>query len=177
MNPALSVFLEIVKVTVPALIVFMTVYTLLKQYLEAQHKMRLVEGSQSQRKTTLPLRFTAYERLSLFCERISIPAMILRLKQKDMSANLLRISLMMAVQQEYEHNITQQVYVSDQLWQILKISKDDVINTIDLVSETVDPQADADVLVKALFHHLSAKEYIPLDKALQAIKKEASVLL
>ena len=147
----LSVILEIVKITVPALVVFLTVYYLLKQFLEGQHKLRLLDLKQSQQKESLPLRFQAYERLSLFCERIALPNLILRIRKEGMTSAQLQLSLMLAIQQEYEHNITQQVYVSDQLWQIVKIARDDAVNTIDVVSESVDPKSSAKELADALF--------------------------
>ena len=173
----LSVILEIVKITVPALIVYFTVYSLLKQYLEGQHKMRMLEFKQSHQKESTPLRFQAYERLSLFCERIALPNLILRMRQEGMTTAQLRLSLLLAIQQEYEHNITQQVYVSDQLWQIIKIARDDAVNTIDIVSEDIDPKADAKELATELFKFLQKRESTGLDKALVAIKKEASLLL
>ncbi len=177
MNPIIEVLLELLKITVPALIVFFTVYVLMKQYQEGLRAERSHETLQKQRKTTLPLRLTAYERLSLFCERISIPAMVMRVKTPNMQAAAMRLALMMAVQQEFEHNITQQVYVSDQLWQIIKLSKDDILNMINLVGDSVDPQASADELVNALFAALEERESIPLNTALAAIKKEATLLL
>ena len=173
----LSVILEIIKISVPALVVFLTVNALLKRYLENQHRVKLVELKDKQTKTTLPLRMQAYERLSLYCERISIPSLILRLRKEGMTAAELRVTLLLAIQQEYEHNITQQVYVSDQLWQILKIARDDAVNTISTVADTVEPNLDAKTLVAALFDFLNQREYTGLDKALVAIKKEAGLLL
>lgn len=173
----LSVILEIIKITVPALIVFFTVHTLLKQYLENQYKLRMVEFKQSQQKTTVPLRLQAYERLSLFCERISIPGLVLRLRTEGMTARELRLSMMIAIQKEFEHNITQQVYVSDNLWKIVSIARDDVLNVINLVFSQTDPHADARAYSNDLFNFLEQRDGIPLDKALEAIKKEAGLMM
>ena len=108
----LEVMLEIIKITIPALVVFFTVYTLLKQFMEGQYKTQMLQFKQNQHKTTIPLRLQAYERLSLFCERISIPNLVLRLRNENMTAAELRMALMLGIQHEFEHNITQQVYVS-----------------------------------------------------------------
>lgn len=177
MSTWLSVVLEIVKLTIPALIVFLTVYQLLKQYLDGQQRMKAIDLKQSQQKTTLPLKLQAYERLSLFCERISIPGLLLRVRKEGMTASQLRIALLMSVQNEYEHNITQQVYVSEQLWQIIKIARDEAVNTISLVAESIDPKADAKELAGALIHFLNQREVTGLDQALLAVKKEAAVIL
>ncbi len=172
-----TVFLEIIKITVPALIVYLTVHTLLKQYLENRYKIEMLDYKQNQQKTTIPLRLQAYERLSLFCERIAIPNLVLRLRSEDMTTGDLRIAMMIAVQQEFEHNITQQVYVSDQLWQIIKIARDDVINVINVIYQNTTPSSDARSYAQALFVELQNREMEPLERALVAIKKEASLLM
>lgn len=173
----LSVILEIIKVTVPALIVYLVVVKMLEKFFAHQERTKSQALARKQQSTTLPLRLQAYERLSLFCERVAIPNLVLRLRQEGMKAVELKFALMVAIQQEYEHNITQQVYVSDQLWQIIKLSRDETVNFISLVAESVDPTADARLLAEALFNYLSKMEYTALDKALLAIKKEAGVIL
>jgi len=75
----LSVILEIIKISLPALIVFFTVHTLLKQYLAGQERMKALELQQNRLGSTTPLRFQAYERLSLLCERIALPNLIMRM--------------------------------------------------------------------------------------------------
>lgn len=173
----LSVILEIVKITVPALIVFLTVYYLLKQFLNGRQQLKMLEIKQNQQKETLPLRLQAYERLSLMCERISLPNLLLRVRREGMSASELRLSLLLAIQQEYEHNITQQVYVSEQLWEIIKIARDDAVNSVSLIAEKMEPNASGRDFSEALINFLSQRESTGPDKALQAIKKEAGLLL
>ncbi len=173
----LSVILEIVKITVPALIVFLTVYYLLKQFLNGQQQLKMLQIRQDQQKETLPLRLQAYERLSLMCERISLPNLLLRVRREGMSASELRLSLLLAIQQEYEHNITQQVYVSGQLWEIIKIARDDAVNSVSLVAEKMDAKASGRDFSAALINFLSQRDATGPDKALQAIKKEAGLLL
>ena len=137
----------------------------------------MVDFKQNQQKTSLPLRLQAYERLSLFCERVSIPAMIMRVKSPEMTTTELKYALMIAVQHEFEHNITQQVYVSDQLWQIIKIAKNDVINTLSLVADNLEPNGNANLYATALYNYLEKRDILPLDKSLLAIKKEAGLLM
>lgn len=171
----LSVILEIIKISVPALVVYLTVRNMLEQHFTHQLKTKSIELGKENQSSTVPLRLQAYERLSLFCERIAVPSLLLRLRQDGMSALELKITLMLAIQQEYEHNITQQVYVSDQLWQIIKLSRDETINFITLVADTIDPKADARELSDALMKYLMSRESTALDTALVAIKKEAGI--
>jgi hypothetical protein len=173
----LSIILEIVKITVPALIVFLTVYHLMKKYVEGQQQLKMIELRRQQQETTLPIRLQAYERLSLLCERMSIPNLLLRVRRDGMTASELRLALLLGIQQEYEHNITQQVYVSQQLWEIIKIARDDAVNSISLVAEKVGPEATAREFSEVLINFLSNREATGPDKALEAIKKEAGLLL
>ena len=91
-----------------------------------------------------------------------------------MGAQELRNAMLIAIQQEYEHNITQQVYVSEPLWEIIKIARDEAVNFVALVAEKIDAKADSKELAQALFHFLNQRETTAGEKALLAIKKEAA---
>ncbi len=173
----LNVVLEIVKITIPALIVFLTVYYLLKTYLDKQYQLKLLEFKQNQKDTTIPLRLQAYERLSLFCERISIPNLTLRLKTEDQTVASFRLALLMTIQQEFEYNITQQVYVSGQLWQIIKIARDNTVGIIEAIAGELSPKAPSSDLVNLLLKYVDSEASEATGKALEAIKKEASILM
>ena len=176
MNPWLTALIEIIKISVPALVVFITVRAILKTYLDKRYQSELLEFRKSQRSTTLPLQLQAYERLSLFCERIELPNMLLRIRPEGKTNAQLRVELMLTIQQEYEHNITQQVYVSDSLWQIIRAAKEDAINTVSLAAEQVEPKSEASKLTETIFSILSQRGGSGPDTALKAIKKEASIL-
>jgi hypothetical protein len=172
----LSVILEIIKITVPALIVFLTVYYLMKGFFENQRALKHLEIRQSSQKQTIPLKLQAYERLALFCERIAIPNLLLRMREEGMSSKDLRISMLLAIQQEFEYNLTQQVYVSEQLWEIIKLARDETVNIINEVCNELPKEADGRQLAGTLLNLLNNKS-TGLDKAQMAIKKEASLML
>lgn len=172
----MNIFLEILKFTIPGLIVFATAYFLLRQYLNQQVTLKQIELKRDQQGTTTPLRLQAYERLSLFCERINLPSLMLRIRDNALSAGQFKAMLLINIQQEYEYNITQQVYVSDQLWEIVKIARDDSVNTISLASEMVNNEAESLELAQAIISILEKRGVTAIDKALQAIKREAAIL-
>lgn len=176
MPPAMNVLLEIIKTTLPALIVFATVYYLLKRWTESQFMLQRMETQKNQSAASFPLKLQAYERLTLFCERISIPHLIFRLRSEKMTALDLRNSMMLAVQQEFEHNIAQQVYISGDLWQIIRLAKDNILASINHVFSEVDPSSDSLTFANALFRHIQ-EQASPTDTAQQAIRAEAAGLL
>jgi hypothetical protein len=173
----LAVILEIIKITVPALVVFATAYMLIKEFLQKQQQLQALEYRQKQQGIALPMRLQAYERLSLLVERISIPNLLFRLRSENSKAASLRVAMLLAIQQEYEHNVTQQVYVSDKLWSILRAARQDTENTINGIAEKVDPKASAEDFAGILLNFLEMQEITALDKAQMAIKTEAGLYL
>ena len=173
----LSVILEILKFTIPALIVFFTVYYLMKQYFANQFQMQALAHKRENFTTAVPLKLQAYERLMLFCERISIPNLLRRMHTSDMTVGTLQAALVIAVQQEYEHNLSQQVYTSNNLWKIIQFAKNDAIQTITSVGNEMSKEENSKALSNRLIDYLGTREMDPIDKAKQAIKQEAGLLL
>jgi hypothetical protein len=134
--------------------------------------MAALENQKQKSDQILPLKLQAYERLALFCERISVDTLLYRINHHDMSGIELRSSLMIAIQQEFEHNLTQQIYVSENLWKIIKLTKDQWQK---IISET-EGQENAE-FVRNLYARINSLTPSPLDYAKLAIKKETEVLL
>lgn len=128
-------------------------------------------------KSTTPMRFQACERLILLCERISIPNLIMRLRTEGSLANDLRLAMLIAIQQEFEHNVTQQIYVSENLWNILRIARDNTAEIINIAAEKVEPKADSNALISEIFKILTEQQGDSLLKAQAAIRQEATALL
>jgi hypothetical protein len=168
--------LDILKYTIPALIVYLVVHSLIKNFLSQQSQLKALEIKAKSQESTLTLRLQALERMSLFCERISPGNLLLRLAPDGLSVGEYRVALMLAIRQEYEHNITQQVYLSDKLWQIIKLGSDDIVSMINLAAEELDPKADARILREKLFLLLEARGATGADQAQKAIKTEAGSL-
>ncbi|MGE5356362.1 MAG: hypothetical protein ACM3PT_09015 [Deltaproteobacteria bacterium] len=163
---------EVIKFTVPALIVFLTVFFMMKFHYRNWYSIEMAKLRNESAKTTLALRLQAYERLALLCERISPENLLLRIKTAQMSGEDLKNLLFIAIKQEYDHNLTQQIYVSDQLWSIIEISKNQVIQLISMsyeASHSRDVEYFAETLVKAI------DEKNPTDMALKAIRKEVEL--
>ena len=172
----LEFILDLLKIILPAAIVGYTAYYLIREMLMRQIQLEQHKLKQKQQSTTLPLKLQAYERLSMLCERISLPGLVMRIQTENMNAATLKLGLLMAIQQEFEHNVTQQIYVSDQLWSIIKVTQNDLITFIDLVSDKVDKKAPAHQLAGTLLSYLEQRESDPITTAQSAIRKEASIL-
>jgi hypothetical protein len=170
-------FLEILKYILPALVVFATVYYLV----DAQFKQQLRILQQQQRleaqKLTLPLKLQAYERLILLCDRLSLDQLLLRVRGAGMTVGELQGALLIAISQEFDHNVTQQLYVSDTLWQIISFTKTELMALVTKAEEGLDVSASDEMLVHRLLlvqEQLGAAN--PLLKTQIAIRTEAGNL-
>jgi hypothetical protein len=173
----MEVFLELLKYTIPALVVLATAYFLLKLYLESQFRLQATAQRGESLKTTLQLRLQAYERLTLFCERAAIHNALLRARMPGMRVADLRNALLASVNQEFDHNAVQQLYVSETLWKIISLAKEETLALIARTAAGLDADADADLLVDALFGHFNRLDApTPLQRAISAIRTEAKEL-
>ncbi len=171
----MELLFEILKLTLPALIVGLTVYFLFKNFFDFQYRMKAMESKQNDRRITVPLRLQSYERLSLFCERISIPNLVMRLRTQEGNAESLRFALMIGIQQEFEHNVSQQVYVSGDLWQIIKLTKDNMLGIVSEAAQGLKKEDSTEAFINALFQFMADKQS-PTDTALTAIRQESGEL-
>jgi capsular polysaccharide biosynthesis protein len=128
-------------------------------------------------KATMSMRFQAYERMILLCERIAVPNLIMRLRTEGATANDFRLAMLIAIQQEFEHNVTQQIYVSDNLWNILKITRDNTAEIINIAFEKLEPKADSNTLITEIFKILNEQQGDSSAKAQAAIRQEAALLI
>ncbi|MDX9751716.1 MAG: hypothetical protein RBT71_11590, partial [Flavobacteriales bacterium] len=120
----------------PSVVVFLTAHHLIKRLTDAHRSERqgerMAELRKEDRRQTLPLRLQAYERLTLFLERMQPGALVLRVHQSNMSAGTLHAQLVATIREEFEHNVTQQVYVGDAVWEKVRQVKEEMIRLVNL---------------------------------------------
>lgn len=171
------VFLEILKYILPALVVFATVYYLV----DAQFKQQLRVMNQQQKleaqKLTLPLKLQAYERLILLLERLALDQLLLRVRGAGMTAGELQGALLIAISQEFDHNVSQQLYVSETLWQMVSFTKSELLSLVSKAGEGLDPAgADEQLVHRLLLVHEQLGTANPMLKTQMAIRTEAGKL-
>jgi hypothetical protein len=176
MNTLVLIVLEIIKYSVPALIVFLTVYFILKKYMDNQLQLMAMQNRSKRTDQLVVSKLQAYERLMMFCERIAVPNLIYRLKTNQSNARMLENSLLIGIQQEFDHNLSQQIYVSEQLWKIIQLSKDQLINYIMEQGSMLGEKASGEDLSRQLLNNLPSGDKDPVAKAKQAIRTETSIL-
>lgn len=170
-------FLEILKYILPALVVFITVYFTMRQYLGAEYNLQFLKTQQANAAHNVPIKLQAYERLILFLERIRLSNLIYRLRSTDMVAKDLTTSMLISIQKEFEHNQAQQLYVSNKLWDIIVLAKENVLSEISQTASQFQPDENAGTLGNALILAEKKKGRSGIDVAINAIKEEANIIL
>lgn len=155
--------LDLMKIILPALLVLAAAALVWK---------KAASGSPKEQGQTLPLRLQAYERLVLLVERISPSSLLVRNHQPGMSARELNAILIAEIRAEFEHNITQQLYVSERSWQMTRSLKDKTISMINGIARSLPEEAAGMELTRAVLNHVSSLETDPYQQALTLLREE-----
>ena len=170
----METFLEILKYTLPSLIVFGTAYLIIKSFIDNDQKKRKIEIRLANQKTITPIKLQAYERLTLFLERISPESMIVRVQDPKMTSGFLHQALLKTIRAEYEHNLSQQIYVSTNAWAVVKTAKENVVKLVNNSADRVDPKSPSFELSKVILETMMSNNIMPTNTAIDFLKKEVS---
>lgn len=168
---------DILKITIPALIVFLTSYFLLRNMIRNDQDKRRQELILQNSRTVTPIKLQAYERIILFLERISLESMLLRVSTQDMSAAQLHSALLTTIRSEFEHNLSQQIYMSQQAWEVTRSARSNMIKIINSEAEKMRPDATAMTLSKQLLEKIMELEKEPTRTAIEFIKAEVGKMI
>lgn len=173
----MDALIEVFRYSLPALVVFATAYYILSQQSKNQEKHAIIKANQALKGESLKQKLNAYERLAVFSERISPRSLGLRLSTKESSGKALAQAMTIAIQQEYDHNTSQQIYVSDALWQLIETGKDSVIHIIGKAEESLSPEHTPMDLMHRLDILMNALQPNPIQHLKKAINEEAKTFM
>lgn len=174
----MTVFLVLVMPVATLALAGWIFHLLVKRYFDNQQKERLLQMKIDERRETLkvvtPIRLQAYERMALFLERISPDSLVLRCYQPGMDLKLLQGVMTKNIRDEWEHNLSQQVYIDIATWTRIREAKDEMINLVNSSAVTLTDTDDPTRLAASIF--ASAAQHLPTDKALEELHKEINEL-
>ncbi|MEI7802670.1 MAG: hypothetical protein WCI97_08510 [Bacteroidota bacterium] len=170
---AWTVFLEILKFTIPSLITFLTAYFILKSFLQSDLEKKQLEVRIDNFKAALPIRLQAYERLALFLERISPNSLIHHVVKPGMNSRDMQLSLISNIRLEFEHNLAQQIYVSAPTWNQIVQVKEEIVSIINRCAVDLPESASGkDLSRRILEYFINNDQAMPTQKALDTLKNE-----
>lgn len=168
----MEALIEFGKIIIPAGLVLYAMYLLVKSFINAELDKKRLEVRAKSIETVMPNRLHAYERVCLFLERISPNQLIVRLNNGEYTAREFQQILLNEIREEYNHNVSQQLYMSEEAWELVKTSKEDLIVTINDAAMGLPKEATGVDLAKAIFDKTIEKEPDPIQHALISVKKE-----
>src|SRR5690606_6021575 len=126
----MDALIEFGKILIPASVVLYAAYLLVRSFIQKEIEMKKLEIRGKSIETVLPSRLQAYERMTLFLERISPQNLLIRLSGPGMTAREFHQLLLSEIRTEYNHNASQQVYMSQEVWDLIINAKEDLIVSI-----------------------------------------------
>ena len=150
-------------------------YRITKRYFDNQQKMQMLQMRVDEHREAVrlvtPIRLQAYERMALFLERISPESLVLRCYQPGMDTKLLQGVMTKTIRDEWEHNLSQQVYISSEAWNRIRQAKDEMVGVITSAAITVPDDADPARLAGTIFATVASGSQ-PTAPALEFLKQE-----
>ena len=167
-NILLKTLYTIILVTVPAAMVGGGIFLAMRTFIRRDHNMRVLELKVASNKETLLLRLQAYERMALFLERIS-PAVI---------NHELQLAVIRAIRSEFEHNLSQQIYISSDAWTLIVSAKDELIKAIGMIAAQVPADATGQQVGRVILESIAQSgQSLPTQTALEFLKNEVREMM
>lgn len=167
-------YLQLLFYLLPAVVVGIIAFYFFNLHVRNEEKRRRFLLHRENQKQALPLRLQAYERMTLFLERISPGSLLVRVKPFKNDKNAYASLLIKTIEQEFEHNLAQQIYLSEECWNVIKASKNATITNIRKTAAKEEIE-DSDQLRQQILSAL-LEQQAPSDTGLSYIKREVKAL-
>jgi hypothetical protein len=168
----MDVFLEILKYTFPALLMLLLTYLILSNFVDNEEKRRAYSLRKNSQKNALPLRLQAIERITLFLERITPSSLLVRHSSVGLTVKQYQAILLKAIRDEFEYNLSQQVYVSEEAWRMVVTAKSATVSIINNIAAKLPADTAGLELSKKVLEDTMDMNQFPTRTAINYLKKE-----
>ncbi|TKC04784.1 hypothetical protein FA048_19070 [Pedobacter polaris] len=158
------------------IITVVVAYFLIRNDIQNYFRFKSLEANKDSRTSLFPLRLQAHERLIVFVDRINPSNLLVRLHQQGISPAALQALVLNEIKSEYQHNITQQLYVDAASWNVVRKLKDDTVAMVNNVVQGLPETATGVDLSKKVLQHMSTVEENPYELTINLLKKEVHSL-
>lgn len=172
----MDLLLEFAKLLIPAATVLYGMYLVVKSFVQKELDKAQIDIKSKNAEVILPLRLQAYERISLLLERIAPNNLVVRIRDNSFSTGQFHQALVKDIREEYNHNLSQQIYVSDNAWNLVKSAKEEIIAVINQSAEGISADGKSLDLAKRIFEKMLERKADPTTIALSKIKEEVRTL-
>jgi hypothetical protein len=167
---------EILKIILPSLIIFLVVFFLINKYFKEENQKRHQQSLMKNQEIITPLKLQAYERIILFLERISPENLLIRIDKPGATCKQLHAELISTIRAEFEHNLTQQLYISISSWEAVKNAKTHLIHLTNTAFEKIKPEMPSIHLSREILEMTMNQPKSYVTEAINQIKNEMNSL-
>lgn len=168
-------FIELLKIILPAGLVIYGMYLVVVSFLSKEREAKLIALKTRNSDVILPLRLQAGERLCLLLERLTPNNLVRRVNNQPYSARELHGLLLSEIREEFNHNMAQQIYFSDDTWESVKTAVEEVVTLVNRSMQEVNPDEKGVELAKRVFQHSLEQKNDGISFALKQVKSEIRV--
>lgn len=172
----MSLFKEFLFLLIPVLILTAAVWVFVRYYIKTEKEKLIVKIGLKNKEIITPVRLQAYERLVLLLERMESSQVILRNVSLGQSASQLQQSLINNIKAEFDHNLSQQLYISSEAWILIKKAHETIITSINEAASKIDADGSAADLAQLIFQSEANNEQPEIQNAMEYLKNEARML-
>lgn len=147
-------------------------YLILSNFVENEENRRRFLIRKESSKNALPVRLQAFERLTLFLERITPSNILVRVSSKNLTVRDYQAVLLKTIRDEFEYNLSQQIYVSEEAWRMVVTAKSATVSIINNIAATINPTLPGVELSKRILEKTMEMNAFPTRTAMNFIKKE-----
>jgi hypothetical protein len=169
--------IQVLYITLPALLVLLTAYLLISKLLKNEEKRRDFELRKNSLSIITPIRLRAYERLILVLERTIPNKLVVNTIKPDMSCFELHSQLIETIRQEFGHNVSQQIYISNELWELIRGAQESLIRLINGCASQFNGTDNAAHLGEAIIQIYAKSDQTPSELAINQLKAEVRQFL
>ncbi|MCH7400510.1 hypothetical protein ACFOUP_10455 [Belliella kenyensis] len=166
---------ELLKIVLPASLVIYGMYLTVVSFLKRERENQLIHIKTKNSELLIPVRLQAAERICLLLERITPNNLVRRVNQPDFSAKDLHAQLLYEVREEFNHNLSQQIYFSDATWQSVRGAVESVVTMINTAYQDMNSEARGIDLGKRIFQKSLENRNDGIQNALNQVKSEISI--
>lgn len=169
--------MEILAYSIPALVVLAATWLVMHKLFNNEQEKRLWELKRLSQKEISPIRLRAYERLTLLLERTTPDRMLMEMNLQEMTIPQVQQQLLRTIRLEYDHNLSQQIYVSDEVWDKIIHARDEMGAFVTAMAAGMPEGSSTLDYAKTLITAYSTNGETPNSLALSVLKEEAKTLL
>jgi hypothetical protein len=171
----MAYLIDLLKIILPAGLVIYGMYIITVSFLKKEWKQKQLEIKTKNIELILPVRLQAGERLVLLLERIAPNNLVRRINKGGLSATELHLQLIAEVREEFNHNLSQQIYFSDETWESVRNAAEQVITLINRAYQDLNKEAVGLDLAKRIFHLSMEIQNDTLAQARKNVKSEIRI--